>query len=142
MYYLLLESPMILMLSKVIYTNLRCIFIDRFKKNTVLRSFYFTFVYHSCNVILQCIFISTFILCYFISFSEIWVTLVLYLIVLIIVPVFHFNFLKMLDKRDYDLYMGENARLPSFHMVETDSASAAAGRTPSENSRLSGISPS
>ena len=26
----------------------------------------------------------------------------------------------MLDKRDYDLYIGENARLPSFNMIETE----------------------
>ena len=111
---------MILMLLKVIYTNIKCILIDRFKKNTVLRSFYFTFVYHSCNIILRCIFITCFILCKFITFNEIVPILIEYLMILIIVPFFHFNFLKMLDKRDYDLYIGENARLPSFNLIDVD----------------------
>jgi hypothetical protein len=60
-------------------------------------------------------------------------------IVLFIVPYFHYHFLKKLDQRDYDLYIGENARLPSFNLIDVD-----AGRENSEidNSRLSSVSAS
>jgi|APSaa5957512535_1039671.scaffolds.fasta_scaffold278996_1 hypothetical protein len=45
-----------------------------------------------------------------------------YVILLPLIPWFHFSFLKTLDQQDYDFYIGENARGPSFTFVDVDKA--------------------
>ena len=66
-YYLILATPMFLMNILVIYTNLRCVFIDKFRKIIVLKAFYNTFVYHTSNIMFNVILMISFKICDFID---------------------------------------------------------------------------